>query len=80
MIILAKSVKGQEFLYSYQSAHRVAKTRADEICKALNNLGYQLNEGEVWHKHEVDSYDSASVFAENQKFRIYRGRLQDLRG
>ena len=79
MVILAKSVKGQEFMYSYLSAHKVPKTRADAICKALNEEKYQLKENEVWFKHEVDKYDNAYIFAETQAFRVNRGRLQEVR-
>lgn len=79
MIVLAKSCKGSEFLYSYQSAHKVPKNRVDEICKVLNEVKFQLKENEVWHKHEVGCYDNAYVFAETQEFKFYRGKLREVR-
>lgn len=68
MTILAKAVDGKEFLYNVRSAHFVSERNADKICKMLNELKYLLNDGEVWWKYEVDQYDTAYVYAEEQKF------------
>lgn len=68
MTVLAKSVEGQEFLYSASSAHKVAKAAVGKVCEALNKLKYNLKEGEVWYKHDVDEYDSAFDYAQTQRF------------
>lgn len=76
ILVLAKSIKGQEFLYSARSAHKVSKASANSICKALNDAGYELKEGEVWHVHQVDKYDNAWVYAHGQEFRVRKGNIQ----
>lgn len=73
MLVVAKSLKGQEFLYNARSAHAVPKTSAKKICQALNDIKYQLKESEVWYLHEVDQYDIAYIFADGQKF-CYRNK------
>lgn len=70
MVVLAKSVDGQEFMYSPRSAHKVPASRAAAIRDALNGIRYDLNDGQVWHLHEIDKYDAAYDFAEMQKFHI----------
>lgn len=57
MLIVAKSAKGREFLYKGETAHKVAKAKAQMICDKLNELGYKLNPGEVWHVHDVCELD-----------------------
>ena len=75
MIILAKTIKGQEFLYDYTSARQVSKKSADIICKIVNEhksvLG--LKENEIFYKYEIDQYDLAYIFALDQKFTIRKG-------
>ena len=69
MVVVAKSVRGHEFLYNPRSAHAVSARKANSICKELNKLKYLLdNENEVWYVHEVDQYDAARVYAEEQRF------------
>lgn len=69
MTIVAKSVVGHEFLYDPRSAHEVSAQKANAICKELNRLKYLLdNENEVWFVLEVDQYDTARVYAEEQRF------------
>lgn len=68
MIIIAKSVKGSEFLYSARSAHAVNQRKAAKIVGILNDVRYQLKDGEVWHMHDIDQYDTAFLCAECQRF------------
>ena len=69
MTVVAKSLRGHEFMYNPRSAHAVAERKAKAICDKLNELNYLLdNENEVWYVHEVDQYDTAYVFAEGQRF------------
>lgn len=58
MFIVAKSAKGYEYLYKGETAHKVAKANAYKICDKLNELGYQLDPGEVWHVHDICEYDA----------------------
>ena len=76
MLVVAKSVKGQEYLYGARTAHRVPKASARKICDALNNEGWKLNGGEVWWIHEIDQYDSAYEYSEWQKFSIRNGSIR----
>ena len=80
MIILAKAVKGKEFLYSAKSAHEVSKAKADSIQETLNAIGWQLKDGEVWHKYEIDEFDYAPFgYASYQSFKVYRGTLKEVK-
>ena len=78
MTVVAISISGQEFLYNYNTAHHVAKTSAATICAALNNSGYQLQPGEVWHIYSDISpeWDRAGIMAGGQSFKLYRGTLR----
>ena len=73
MTILAKTIIGKEFIYSVSSAHKVNKKKADYIAECLNNCGFMLKDGEKWHVYEVDQYDKASIYAEDQTFYITKG-------
>ena len=75
MKIVAKSTKGQEFLYSVRSAHEVPKTSAEIICNALNDAHYDLAENEVWHIHDVDRFDRAYEYAVTQRFERRNGKI-----
>lgn len=80
MLVCAISVEGKEYLYKSSTAHKVSKASAARICAALNKVRYNLKEGEVWYIHEVDNYDNASVYAEAQSFKVYRGGLREVIG
>lgn len=79
MTILAKSLEGKEFMYSARSAHKVSKASANLIRDNLNSIRYDLKDGEVWYIHEVDGYDNAYYFAENQGFSVYKGTIRRTR-
>lgn len=69
MFIVAKSAKGYEYLYKGETAHKVAKANANKICDKLNELGYKLNPGEVWHVHDVCELDGIPYYyAQDQAF------------
>ena len=69
MIILAKSVKGSEFLYNARTAHKVSKANAEKIRDVLNEYNYKLKDGETWFIHDVsETYDNAGAFASYQAF------------
>lgn len=60
MLVLAKSAAGREFLYVGESAHKVAKKDAAKIAAILNDLRYDLKEGQIWYPHTIDEYDTAA--------------------
>lgn len=76
MTIIAKTRKGQEYLYSAISAHKVSKASAAYICKICNECKYRLKEGETWHIYDVDPYSYAHDVAETQHGRVYRGTVK----
>ena len=77
MLVVAKSVKGHEFMYSAKSAHQVPKASANQICKALNDANYRLTDNEVWFVHEVGPYDNAYVYGEFQSFSKRKGKIYE---
>jgi len=68
MLVVAKSVKGQEFLYSPKSAHQVKGLSAQKMAEFLNKQNHDLKENEVWYVHDVGMYDRAYAYAETQIF------------
>lgn len=75
MKILARSLKGKEFLYAVRSSHAVPDAQAEKIQDALNAAGYNLNPGETWHIHDVGPYDNAYSYAKRQAFQIKNGNI-----
>ena len=78
MTILARSVKGNEYLYAIRSAHKVSKAKAKMIADALNRIQYKIKDNEVWYVHEIDQYDQACTFAERQSFAVRQGKLKEI--
>ena len=72
MIVIAITIKGQEFIYNASTAHKVNEKKADIAIKALNEAGYKIdkNAGEIWHKYNVDKYDRAYDYAQFQRFTV----------
>lgn len=75
MKVIAISTKGQEFMYSGRTAHKVSEASANMICKALNDAKYRIKEDEVWFVHDVDRYDVAYDYAQYQSFKRYKGKI-----
>lgn len=71
--IIAKSVEGKEYLYNYKTAHKVSANSAEKIVNVLNNVRWQLNDGESWHVYDVCDYEIAHDYAQFQKFTIRKG-------
>ena len=76
MKIVAKSMKGHEFLYVTKSAHKVPNASANIICKALNDAKSQLKDNEVWFVHDVSEYDDAYNYAMWQAFSRRNGAIR----
>lgn len=76
MLVLAKTIKGKEFIYNPNSARQVSKASAENICKVVNERKYLLNNpGECWYIYNVDRYDNA--YYTNKAFRIRCGIITD---
>lgn len=75
MKIVAKSVKGKEYLYTASTAHKVPNTSAKVICDVLNKANYNLKEGETWFVHDVSPYDRAYEYASFQSFARRNGKI-----
>lgn len=73
MKILAKAIKGQEFMYSIRSAHKVSARSATVILDIVNKYRFQLKDNEIWHIYDVDEYDTAYDVAQFQSFTIRNG-------
>ena len=70
MIVVARAIKGREFLYSAASAHRVAEKKAQTICEILNRAEYGITSEQVWHPFDVGPYDNAYAYGSSQEFRL----------
>ena len=70
MIVVARAIKGKEFLYSASSAHRVKPDNAQKICEALNREQYGITLEQVWHPFDVGMYDNAYAYGEMQGFQL----------
>ena len=68
MIIIAQSIKGEEFIYDVRTAHKVPKQNAQKIADALNRIKYKLKDKHIWFVHEIDEYDVAFNYASFQSF------------
>lgn len=75
--MIAKAVKGAEFLYSRDSAHLVSNASANKICDMLNKLRWGLNDGEVWHVYDCGEYEIEYSAAAYRRFSIRKGCLYD---
>ena len=70
MTVVARAVKGKEFLYSAASAHRVTPKKAQMIADALNNVQYGITPEQVWFVYDVGMYDNAHAYGEMQGFQM----------
>ena len=70
MTVVARSVKGKEFLYSASSAHRVAPKEAQIIADALNRAEYGITPDQVWFVHDVGPCDNAYGYGSLQGFQM----------
>ena len=73
MTVLARAKVGSEYMYTVSSVHKVPKSSARKIMDILNDVRWNLKDGEIWHMYEIDEYDSAYAYAETQRFSIRNG-------
>lgn len=79
MLVIAKGIKGAEFMYNPKTAHKASKASAKKIIDVLNRARYQLKDGEIWHIYNVGDpcYDNGAAYATEQKFTIYKGVVRE---
>ena len=77
--MIARAVKGREFLYSPSSAHAVSAAGASSICAALNAAGWGLKPGEVWHVYDLGWYEREATAAGLQAFTRRAGCIKETR-
>lgn len=68
MIVVAKSVKGAEYMYLPRTAHQVKGMTPEKMAEFLNEQKHDLKSGEVWHVHDVGPYDNAYGYGAIQMF------------
>ena len=68
MTVVARAIKGHEFMYSAASAHRVAEKKAQTIADALNMAHYGITPEQVWFVYDVGPYDNAYAYGEMHGF------------
>lgn len=73
MTVLAKAKVGSEYLYVINSAHKVPKASARKIMDILNDVRWNLKDGEIWHMYEIDEYCPGYTYAATQRFSIRKG-------
>ena len=75
MKIIAKTIKGQEFMYSASSAGKVSNASADKICAIVNEHKTMLGakENEYFKVYEIDRYSKAWDFAQFRAYTIRNG-------
>ena len=78
--IIAKTHPGEEFVYSSRSAHKAPKASANRIRDILNKCHHKLDDGEIWHVYNVDSYCMAYAHAQYQRFSIRNGHVTETIG
>ena len=74
MKILAKSIKGKEFIYDASTAGRVSARNAQKVCDIVNNYKSILgcSEDEVYHVYDVYECDNAYYYAMNRRFILHK--------
>ena len=75
--IIAKAIKGQEFLYNPNTAHGVNPRKAHQIAKMLNDINWHILDCQVWHVLTVDRFDSAYEIANDHKFILGKTGLKE---
>ena len=77
MKVAAVTTPGSEYLYRASSAHKVSERSAAYILGVLNLYRFKLRPGEIWYLYEVDQYDTAYIYAEDQHFTVRKGLVTE---
>lgn len=59
---IAKTAEGSEYIYSRSQAFFVATAAREDICKALNDVKWNIKAGEKWHIYENDWYTETFIY------------------
>lgn len=59
--LIAKTRIGTEYIHSKRNAF-FASANAQKIVDILNENGYKLNDGEMWHVYDFDFSQESYVF------------------
>jgi hypothetical protein len=71
MKLIAKTIKGKEFLHSRTECAFVSNSSAEKICKIMNDTKFRLkSENEIWHTYDYDFTQDLYV---SHKLTIYKG-------
>lgn len=73
MKVIARSVLGKEFLYTYKGAFFAPNSSAQKMADIMNANKFQLKDGETWFVHDMQWGDDMKVF---QKLFFNRGKLK----
>ena len=82
MFIIAKALKGKEFMYKKSSMILCKnKKQANELAKFMNEHndttkeGWKLQDNETWYTYEIDEYDSVPPY----KIKSTKGKIAVVR-
>lgn len=73
--IIAKTIKGSEYVYSRINCFSVSKQSCNLICKALNDVFYNLKDNEQWKIYTVSDFDFSYTHAVFQRLTYRKGRI-----
>ena len=68
MDIIAKTIKGKEFIYSNKTSILCTNEKqAFKLAEFLNNNeisnnAFKLKDNEIWHNYKIDMYDNQPKF------------------
>lgn len=66
--IIAKTIKGSEYIYSRHDCFSVNPKKAMAVCNALNNHSWNLKDNELWHIYTIPDIDFRYCNAVFQQF------------
>lgn len=74
--VIAKSIKGQEYLYSQRDIYLVSKASAKLAAETLNKNNWNLKDNQTWFIHELSEYElqwlvPGKIMKRKDKFIIY---------
>lgn len=78
MLIVALAIRGKEYLYKSNTAHKVSKRSSKIILNTLNKYNPEFKHGYIWHLYEIDEYDVVPYTAAlHQRFIKYKHYIKE---
>lgn len=71
--IIAKTRERQEFIYSKRNSYSVPKSSANKIVTIMNNVRWNIQQGEKWHVYEIGEWEKDYCAAGHQRLSIRKG-------